>query len=55
MANLLLIQAAFHGGDRFWVQENWCPKKNFFSQDKFYSLKAHAHHFSHILSYLKNC
>ena len=50
---LALIQAIFHVGDRFWAQENWYSKSyiaNFF-QDKFYSLKVHAHYFT-VLMYL---
>ena len=51
--NTDLIQAVFHVGDHFWAGQNWHPKtqKNFFFEDKFYSLKAHAHYFA-VLMYL---
>ena len=39
--------AFFQISDRFWVQQ----KINFSFQDKFFSLKAHAHYFT-ILIYL---
>ena len=43
-----LIQAVFQVGDCFWARENQHPKneKTIFFQDKFYSLKAHAHYFT---------
>ena len=34
--------------NRFWVQQNWCPKnlKTIFFQDRYYSFKAHAYYFT---------
>ena len=48
-----IIQAVIHVGDRFWAIKNRCPKnlKIIFFQDKLYSLKAHTHYFTVIISY----
>ena len=40
------MQAVCHVGDRFWARQNCF-------QDKFYSLKAHAHYFT-VFIYLAN-
>ena len=37
------MQAIFHVGDCFWVQETPKKLKTIFFQDTFYSLKAHEH------------
>ena len=52
--NLALIQVVFHVGDRFWARENRRPKnsKTILFQDKFYSLKAHAHYFTTLLHFM---
>ena len=40
--------SCFYIGDQFWAQENGHPKNlnTIFSQDKFYSLKAHPDYFT---------
>ena len=46
-----VILQAVHVGDRFLGATKSMPKEFFFFQDKFYSLKAHAHYFT-VLIYL---
>ena len=44
---LALIHAVFHISHPFWAQENRHPKNSkIFFQDKFSSLKSHAHNFT---------
>ena len=47
----LIIRPYHHVGDHFWAQGKAPKKLKFFFQDKFYSLKAHAHYFT-VLIYL---
>ena len=49
----ILIQTVFHASDPFLVATKSAPKKlkNNFFQDKFYSLKAHAHYFTVLISF----
>ena len=47
----VILQAVFHFSDRFLGARKSMPKKIIFFQDKFYSLKAHAHYFT-VLIYL---